>query len=98
MAPTLREAGDASCDSDAVEDGAAAVAGQRVEGRVGRRCRRLEVREPANLHVECHELQTIVRAEIGFQLPHGLTELIEHRPGDAGADIESMVTSIGRRS
>ena len=75
-------------DGDAVEDGAAAAPRQRRERGVGCRRRRLEVREPADLHVERDEFQTVARTEIGLELAHGPAQLIEHRPGDAGADVE----------
>ena len=75
-------------DGDAVEDRAAAVSRQRCERGVGGRRRRLEVGEPADLHVERDEFQTVACAEIGFQLSDGLPQLVEHGTGDAGADVE----------
>ena len=71
---------------------------QRRERGVGCRRRRLEVREPADLHVERDELQTVARTEIGLELAHGLAQLIEHRPVTLALTSSTTVTSIGRLS
>ncbi len=75
-------------DGDGVEDGAAAASRQLFKRDVSCHGWRLEIRKPADLHIEGDEFQTVARTEIRLELTHRLAQLIEHRSGDACADIQ----------